>query len=458
MANVLNQEPQAFGLIKFITNFGQLDIELFTKQCPKATENFVQLCLDGYYEDTIFDRVEKDFIAVGGGKPDQEDDEDEQFPDEFHSRLRFTRRGLLATANTKKNANGSRFFFTLGATPELQNKHTIFGRVKGDSVYTLVDLNECQTDDDNCPLSEKKITAVNVIENPYPELNPRRYKHYSVGESNGSDEEEDYQDPLAGPSTEFTCTKKKLVYNSEDEEGQDDDTSDEDNVKREQNLQQKEQEGISNEEAPESNKVTNVNEPEPKQSRSAEIDEDQRKRKLCEIDAEFERLKKQLETGSEIRTLSDRRQNRSGSDIDNQYDRSNGSGDISNIKLISKKDRKREREAMDKIENFKKKLQQASKSEPFPTKPDKKIEEFNELDDLDLVDGNAWMTHKFIAKDDEDVSRAKNATTKDDTWYELDGHKHSRHRHHRSHDRKHSDEPHHGNHHHERRHRSRSNR
>ncbi len=50
--------------------------------------------------------------------------------DEFHSRLRFNRRGLVAMANAGPHDNGSQFFFTLGRADELNNKHTIFGKVK----------------------------------------------------------------------------------------------------------------------------------------------------------------------------------------------------------------------------------------------------------------------------------------------------------------------------------------
>ena len=53
------------------------------------------------------------------------------FKDEFHSRLRFVRRGLVAMANAGKDDNASQFFFTMGPTQELQNKHTIFGKVVG---------------------------------------------------------------------------------------------------------------------------------------------------------------------------------------------------------------------------------------------------------------------------------------------------------------------------------------
>lgn len=45
---------------------GDIDIELWSKEAPKACRNFVQLCMEGYYEDTVFHRIIKDFIAQGG--------------------------------------------------------------------------------------------------------------------------------------------------------------------------------------------------------------------------------------------------------------------------------------------------------------------------------------------------------------------------------------------------------
>ena len=50
--------------------------------------------------------------------------------DEFHQRLRFVRRGLVAMANGGPNDNGSQFFFTLGRCDELNKKNTIFGKVR----------------------------------------------------------------------------------------------------------------------------------------------------------------------------------------------------------------------------------------------------------------------------------------------------------------------------------------
>ncbi len=56
------------------------------------------------------------------------------------------RRGLVALANNGKNDNGSQFFITLGATPELEGKHTIFGKVVGDTQYNILKLDDILVD------------------------------------------------------------------------------------------------------------------------------------------------------------------------------------------------------------------------------------------------------------------------------------------------------------------------
>lgn len=48
------------------TNVGDIDLELWTKEAPKACRNFIQLCMEGYYDNTIFHRVVKGFIVQGG--------------------------------------------------------------------------------------------------------------------------------------------------------------------------------------------------------------------------------------------------------------------------------------------------------------------------------------------------------------------------------------------------------
>ncbi|KAJ3209914.1 hypothetical protein HK099_008400, partial [Clydaea vesicula] len=100
MSNVYQNEPPTKGKVILHTTAGPLEIELWAKEIPKACRNFVQLCMEGYYDNTIFHRIIPNFIVQGGdplgtgeggesiyGKP---------FEDEFHTRLRFSHRGLLA--------------------------------------------------------------------------------------------------------------------------------------------------------------------------------------------------------------------------------------------------------------------------------------------------------------------------------------------------------------------------
>ncbi|XP_023338706.1 peptidyl-prolyl cis-trans isomerase CWC27 homolog [Eurytemora carolleeae] len=177
MSNIYVQEPPCEGKVCLETSVGDIDIELWSKECPKACRNFIQLCLEGYYDRTKFFRVVPDFIVQGGdptntgtggesiwGKP---------FKDEFHSRLRMVRRGLLAMANAGKDDNGSQFFFTLAATKELQNKHTIFGKVAGDTIYNMIRLGEGHIEDGDRPKYPHKIIKTRVLINPFPDIVPR---------------------------------------------------------------------------------------------------------------------------------------------------------------------------------------------------------------------------------------------------------------------------------------------
>lgn len=80
------------------------------------------------------------------------------FRDEFHSRLRFSHRGLVACANANApHTNGSQFFITLDKAEWLDKKNTIFGRVAGDTVYNLAKLNDYEVDEDDRPLEPPRI-------------------------------------------------------------------------------------------------------------------------------------------------------------------------------------------------------------------------------------------------------------------------------------------------------------
>ncbi|XP_028165983.1 spliceosome-associated protein CWC27 homolog [Ostrinia furnacalis] len=177
MSNIYIQEPPALGKVLLKTTAGEIDVELWTKEAPKACRNFIQLCMEGYYNGTIFHRVVPGFI-VQGGDPNGDGTGGESiygapFKDEFHSRLRFNRRGLVAMANAGKDDNGSQFFFTLAATPELQNKHTIFGKVTGETIYNMLKLSEGLIDHDDRPEHPQKILSTTVVINPFTDIEPR---------------------------------------------------------------------------------------------------------------------------------------------------------------------------------------------------------------------------------------------------------------------------------------------
>lgn len=77
-------------------------------------------------------------------------------------------------ANAGKNDNGSQFFFTLGATPELINKHTIFGKITGDTIYNMLKFEEADIGPDDRPEFPHKILSVEILHNPFPDIEPRQ--------------------------------------------------------------------------------------------------------------------------------------------------------------------------------------------------------------------------------------------------------------------------------------------
>jgi peptidyl-prolyl cis-trans isomerase A (cyclophilin A) len=131
----------------FTTSEGDFTIRLFDQEAPLTVANFVGLAegtkewIDPrtkqrvtrpFYDGIIFHRVIDGFMIQGGdplgtgiGGPGY------TFADEFSPRLRHARAGILSMANAGPNTNGSQFFITLGATPHLDNRHSVFGEVVG---------------------------------------------------------------------------------------------------------------------------------------------------------------------------------------------------------------------------------------------------------------------------------------------------------------------------------------
>lgn len=117
----------------FKTNKGDIRVELFADKTPKTVANFEKLASEGFYDGLKFHRVIEDFMIQGGcpkgtgtGGPGY------TFEDEFDPTLKHDGPGVLSMANAGPNTNGSQFFITHVATPWLDGKHSVFGKVLGD--------------------------------------------------------------------------------------------------------------------------------------------------------------------------------------------------------------------------------------------------------------------------------------------------------------------------------------
>lgn len=167
-------EPPTSGKVILHTTFGDLEIELWCTECPKAARNFIQLCLEGKYDNCIFHRIVKDFIAQTGDPSGTglggESVFGDPFKDEFHPRLKFARRGLIGMANSGPNLNQSQFFITLSSNcSELTNRNTLFGKIVGDTIYNAISLNELECNANERPLNPPKILKATVVINPFDE-------------------------------------------------------------------------------------------------------------------------------------------------------------------------------------------------------------------------------------------------------------------------------------------------
>ncbi len=162
------------------TNRGDIRLNLFDNQAPKTVANFVGLA-DGsrewvdpatgqpgtgpLYNGVTFHRVISGFMIQGGcpigtgtGGPGY------RFADEFHPELQFDRPYLLAMANAGPNTNGSQFFITVGKTPHLNFKHTIFGAVADQVSRDVVDaIATTPTGRMDKPVDDVVIESVDII-------------------------------------------------------------------------------------------------------------------------------------------------------------------------------------------------------------------------------------------------------------------------------------------------------
>lgn len=125
------------------TNRGAIRLDLFGDRVPVTVANFVNLVRHKFYDGLKFHRVIADFMiqtgcphGTGTGGPGY------RFPDEFDASLKHDGPGVLSMANAGPSTNGSQFFITHTATPWLDGKHAVFGRVQSSADQEVVDAIE----------------------------------------------------------------------------------------------------------------------------------------------------------------------------------------------------------------------------------------------------------------------------------------------------------------------------
>ncbi|EHK21003.1 uncharacterized protein TRIVIDRAFT_59426 [Trichoderma virens Gv29-8] len=168
---------KAKGYARIETNLGNLTIELQTETAPKAVWNFIRLAQTGYYKGVAFHRNIPNFMIQGGdptgtgkggtsiwGK---------NFNDEFDGPLTHDSRGIVSMANKGKNTNSSQFFITYKATPHLDRKHTIFGRIES-GLDVLAKMEDVPTDGSNRPLNKIVIKDIVVFVDPFEEFQAQK--------------------------------------------------------------------------------------------------------------------------------------------------------------------------------------------------------------------------------------------------------------------------------------------
>ena len=248
MSELYITEPPTTGKVILETNYGNIDIELFTLEAPKSCRNFIQHCLNKYYNGCHFFKIFKNFMIQTGDPTNTgsggESIYSSEFRDEFHSRLKFNHRGVVAMNNKNKpNSNGSQFFITLEKCEEMNKKFTIFGKVTGPTFFNAINISNLSADEDGKPLmnNEKEIPKIintEVVINPFKDLKPtvdltqliKNENEENIGDNNDNDINKKKKKKL-----KIKNITDKMFFNIDENEEEENNEINKDEIKEEQN-------------------------------------------------------------------------------------------------------------------------------------------------------------------------------------------------------------------------------
>jgi len=151
------------------TNLGNITVKFYAAESPFTVNNFLNLAKAGFYNNTKFHRVIKDFMIQGGDPLSKEADTsvygtggpNYRFKDEFNNHKLVL--GSLAMANSGPNTNGSQFFIvTAPETPWLDGKHTNFGEVVG-GLEIVKKIGNVATGANDLPTTDVVINSIELL-------------------------------------------------------------------------------------------------------------------------------------------------------------------------------------------------------------------------------------------------------------------------------------------------------
>ncbi|XP_011675286.2 spliceosome-associated protein CWC27 homolog [Strongylocentrotus purpuratus] len=477
MSNIYIQEPPTNGKVLLKTSCGDLDIELWTKEAPKACRNFIQLCMEGYYDGTIFHRIIRNFMAQGGDPTGTGEGGESiyghPFRDEFHSRLRFVRRGLIAMANAGPHDNSSQFFITLGPCEHIQGKHTIFGKIEGNTLYNAVKLGEVDIGADDRPVYPPKIKSTQVLANPFDDIIPRQLKKKQEKEekkskskskatknfsllSFGEEAEEDEEETVIASSSMKNKSKSmhdlvkdpKLSSTPAVEIEKEEKPSDEENDEDDEEGEEEEYERNIREKKKEmADKIRSKLIKETKKSKETVKDSPKEEKPLSrkeELQEESRKLKEELREGRKrkLKQESQQEQAKVEQEEETKEEETSGQGDEleefhaqkkkfkAKKKTMTKKGSTREQETLAMLAKFQNKLHSAIlNKKPEPEKEDKEKEneekeegeyregEEEKKEEGEEEEGENWLVHSLQFEDHD--GKVKDANMKDADTFSI---------------------------------------
>ncbi|XP_053148129.1 peptidyl-prolyl cis-trans isomerase-like 4 [Hemicordylus capensis] len=192
------------------TTLGDLVVDLYTEERPRACLNFLKLCKTKYYNYCLIHNIQRDFIIQTGdpqgtGRGGESifcklyGDQARFFEAEKVPRIKHKKKGTVSMVNNGSDQHGSQFLITTGENLDyLDGVHTVFGEVT-EGMDVLAKINEAFVDKDFIPYQDIRINHTVILDDPFddppglavPDRSPEPTKEQLNSGRIGADEEID---------------------------------------------------------------------------------------------------------------------------------------------------------------------------------------------------------------------------------------------------------------------------